>query len=266
MCPTGIFFSASSDISLSAGLIDQFTLYIIRRAAHSLHARQHPLQMHPFKKPSLLTNFGHKRNKSPLIAEQYLENINTYWNERQLLIFMIYCIKSADPDWVFDRIAVAENGHKSIHYIKRLLFMGRRRNLRQSLRQKEQLHVIFQKLLHCTECVRYQRRRCCLRTWIYQNGLSSMHFPLTLSQRRVGRAQITSHQPSFEYADSISDKVAWTQYPSLKEISAPTKLIRNRTRTIRTAARQKPVNKESEQFWAQFMIWESLEEQLLKSN
>ena len=62
MCPTGIFLLSLSQIFLYLQVWQiRFTLYIIKKGCTQLHARQHPLQMHPFKKPSLLTNFGHKK-------------------------------------------------------------------------------------------------------------------------------------------------------------------------------------------------------------
>ena len=68
------------------------------------------------------------------------------------------------------------------------------------------------------------------------------------------RRTITStHQPSFEYADSILTK--WLDEAHQKQNSA-----------VRTAARQKPVTKNLNNFERRSYDMESLEEQLLKSN
>ena len=81
------------------------------------------------------------------------------------------------------------------------------------------------------------------------------------------RRTITStHQPSFEYADSILTKWHEHNIRHLKEISALDEAHQKQNSAVRTAARQKPVTKNLNNFERRSYDMESLEEQLLKSN
>ena len=75
-----------------------------------------------------------------------------------------------------------------------------------------------------------------------------------------------THQPSFEYADSILTKWHEHNIRHLKEISALDEAHQKQNSAVRTAARQKPVTKNLNNFERRSYDMESLEEQLLKSN
>ena len=155
-----------SDISLSAGLTDPVHSIHNKERLHTASRQTASASNASIQKAVAIDEFrAQKEIKSLLfIAEQYLGKTLTHTEMETITYFYDTLHMSADLiEYLIE--SCVENGHKSIHYIKKgRFFMGRRRN-RDSLSGKRAVYALFQKLLHCTECVRYQRQRtCCLRT------------------------------------------------------------------------------------------------------
>ena len=145
-----------SDISLSAGLTDPVHSIHNKEGLHTASRQTASASNASIQKAVAIDEFrAQKEIKSLLfIAEQYLGKTLTHTEMETITYFYDTLHMSADLiEYLIE--SCVENGHKS---------MGRRRN-RDSLSGKRAVYALFQKLLHCTECVRYQRQRtCCLRT------------------------------------------------------------------------------------------------------
>lgn len=257
-----------SDIPLSAALTS---------AAHSIHNEE---EIHTpsrqtasaaktsVRKAVAIDEFrAQKEIKSLLfIAEQYLGKTLTHTEMETITYFYDTLHMSADLiEYLIE--SCVENGHKSIHYIKKVAFSWVEEGIETVSQAKEQSMLYSRSCYTVLNAFGIKGRGPAaselefIKKWSEQYAFSS-----DIIAEACRRTITSTHQPSFEYADSILTKWHEHNIRHLKDISALDEAHQKQSAAGRTAVRQKPVTKNLNNFERRSYDMESLEEQLLKSN
>ena len=200
------------------------------------------------------------------VAEQYLGKTLSATDIDQITYFYDTLHMSADLiEYLIE--SCVENGHKSIHYIKKVAFSWVEEGIETVSQAKEQSMLYSRSCYTVLNAFGIKGRGPAaselefIKKWSEQYAFSS-----DIIAEACRRTITSTHQPSFEYADSILTKWHEHNIRHLKEISALDEAHQKQTSAVRTAARQKPVTKNLNNFERRSYDMESLEEQLLKSN
>ena len=200
------------------------------------------------------------------VAEQYLGKTLSATDIDQITYFYDTLHMSADLiEYLIE--SCVENGHKSIHYIKKVAFSWVEEGIETVSQAKEQSMLYSRSCYTVLNAFGIKGRGPAaselefIKKWSEQYAFSS-----DIIAEACRRTITSTHQPSFEYADSILTKWHEHNIRHLKEISALDEAHQKQNSAVRTAARQKPVTKNLNNFERRSYDMESLEEQLLKSN
>lgn len=223
----------------------------------------------PKSKAIPLTSFkAQKELKSLLfIAEQYLGKTLSKTDVDAITYFYEALGMSADLiEYLIE--SCVENGHKSIHYIQKVALSWSDNNVT-TVEQARQQSMNYNKSCYTVLNAFGIKNRgpavtevALIKKWTEELG-----FSLDIIQEACNRTIAATHQPSFEYADSILNKWYQNQVHHLKDIAILDAAYQKEKATKGSAPnRQKPVSKNMNNFERRAYDMDSLEEQLLNSN
>ena len=223
----------------------------------------------PKSKAIPLTSFkAQKELKSLLfIAEQYLGKTLSGTDVDAITYFYETLGMSADLiEYLIE--SCVENGHKSIHYIQKVALSWSDNGIT-SIEQARQHSSAYNKNCYTVLNAFGIKNRgpaaselSYIKKWTEEFG-----FSLDIIQEACSRTITATHQPSFEYADSILTKWNENQVCHLKDIAVLDAAFQKDKSSKKSAdTRQKPVSKNLNNFERRSYDMESLEEQLLNSN
>lgn len=216
-----------------------------------------------------LTSFkAQKELKSLLfIAEQYLGKTLSKTDVDAITYFYETLGMSADLiEYLIE--SCVENGHKSIHYIQKVALSWSDNGVT-TIDQARQQSANYNK--NCYTVLNAfgikNRGPAATELTYIKKWTEELGFSLDIVQEACNRTIAATHQPSFEYADTILCKWYESQVRHLKDI-AVLDAAYQKEKAARTPAqnRQKPVSKNLNNFERRSYDMDSLEEQLLNSN
>ncbi|CUX34900.1 DnaD domain protein [Clostridium sp. C105KSO13] len=216
-----------------------------------------------------LTSFkAQKELKSLLfIAEQYLGKTLSRTDVDSITYFYQDLKMSADLiEYLIE--SCVENGHKSIHYIQKVALSWTDSNIT-SVEQARQSSSAYNKNCYTVLNAFGIKNRGpapaeleFIKKWTEEFG-----FSLDIIQEACRRTIASTHQPSFEYADTILTKWNAGQVHHLQDIAALDEAFQKEKSSHKSVgSKQKPVAKNLNNFERRAYDMESLEEQLLNSN
>ena len=223
----------------------------------------------PKSKAIPLTSFkAQKELKSLLfIAEQYLGKTLSSTDVDAITYFYETLGMSADLiEYLIE--SCVENGHRSIHYIQKVALSWSDSGVT-SVEQARQHSSAYNKNCYTVLNAFGIKNRgpaaaelSYIKKWTEEFG-----FTLDIIQEACSRTITATHQPSFEYADSILTKWNENQVIHLKDIAVLDAAFQKEKSSRKSSdSRQKPVSKNLNNFERRAYDMESLEEQLLNSN
>ena len=230
---------------------------------------QAPSEPAPGNNAIPLTSFkAQKEMKSLLfIAEQYLGKTLSRTDVDAITYFYESLNMSADLiEYLIE--SCVENGHKSIHYIQKVALSWNDSGI-VTVEQAKQRSADYNKNCYTVLGAFGIRERgpapgevALIRKWTEQYG-----FTLDIIQEACSRTIAATHQPSFDYADTILTRWYDNQVRHLKDITAlDTAYQKEKAARRSSEARPKPVSKNLNNFERRAYDMDSLEEQLLNSN
>lgn len=220
------------------------------------------------KPVSLNTVKAQKELKSLLfIAEQYMGKTLSKTDMDAICYFYETLGMSADLiEYLIE--SCVENGHKSIHYIQKVALswvddgittveQARARSAGYNKNCYTVLHAFgIKNRAPGTSELTY------IKKWTEDFG-----FTLDIIEEACSRTLSATHQPSFEYADTILEKWHKNQVRHLKDIAVLDSAFQKEKLVKRaSASRQKTTAKNMNNFERRTYNMDALEEQLLKSN
>lgn len=216
-----------------------------------------------------LTSFkAQKELKSLLfIAEQYLGKTLSKTEVDTITYFYDTLGMSADLIEYLIETCV-ENNHKSIHYIQKVAISWADEGII-TVEQARQHSANYNKNCYTVLNAFGIRNRApavselsYIRKWTEEMG-----FSLEIIQEACNRTIASTHQPSFEYADTILERWHQNQVHHLKDITALDAVFQKEKSAKKNGfSRQKSTIKNMNNFERRTYDMDSLEEQLLNSN
>lgn len=231
--------------------------------------RESLIKAAPSQKAIPLTSFkAQKELKSLLfIAEQYLGKTLSKTDVDAVTYFYETLGMSADLiEYLIE--SCVENGHKSIHYIQKVALSW----TDSGITTKEQARL--QSSSYNKNCYTVlnafgikSRGPAAAELSFIKKWTDEMGFSLDIIQEACRRTITATHQPSFEYADSILNRWMDNQVHHLEDIEALDAAFQKEKASRKTPdPKQKPVSKNLNNFERRAYDMDSLEEQLLNSN
>lgn len=222
----------------------------------------------PKAKAIPLTSFkAQKEIKSLLfIAEQYLGKTLSKTDVDAITYFYETLGMSADLiEYLIE--SCVENGHKSIHYIQKVALSWSDSGVT-TIEQARQQSANYNKNCYTVlNAFGIKNRGPAATELIYiKKWTEEMGFSLDIIQEACSRTIIATHQPSFEYTDTILRKWQENGVRHLKDIAVLDAAYQKEKAARTTSGRQKPVSKNLNNFERRAYDMDSLEEQLLNSN
>ncbi|MCI8835943.1 MAG: DnaD domain protein [Ruminococcus sp.] len=222
------------------------------------------------KKAIPLDSFkAQKELKSLLfIAEQYLGKTLSHTDVDAITYFYNTLGMSADLIEYLIETCV-ENGHKSIHYIQKVALSWADEGIK-TVEQARQHSMLYNK--NCYTVLQAfgikNRGPAASEIAFIQKWTEEFAFTLDIIQEACSRTISATHQPSFEYADTILTNWHAKQVQHLPDIAALDAAFQKEKSNKKTAAnnRQKVSHKNLNNFERRTYDMDSLEAQLLKSN
>lgn len=216
-----------------------------------------------------LTSYkAQKELKSLLfIAEQYLGKTLSRTDVDIITYFYQGLKMSADLiEYLIE--SCVENGHKSIHYIQKVALSWSDSNIT-SVEQARQSSLAYNK--NCYTVLNAfgikNRGPAAAELDFIKKWTEELGFSLDIIQEACRRTITATHQPSFEYADTILTKWSVSQVHHLQDIAALDAAFQKEKSSQKAAGgKQKPATKNLNNFERRAYDMESLEEQLLNSN
>lgn len=216
-----------------------------------------------------LTSFkAQKELKSLLfIAEQYLGKTLSRTDVETITYFYQDLDMSADLiEYLIE--SCVENGHKSIHYIKTVALSWSDSRI-SSVEQARESSSAYNK--NCYTVLNAfgikNRGPAAAELDFIKKWTEELGFSLDIIQEACRRTITATHQPSFEYADTILTKWNVSQVHHLQDIAALDAAFQKEKSSQKSSgSKQKPVSKNLNNFERRSYDMESLEEQLLNSN
>lgn len=160
-----------------------------------------------------------------------------------------------------------ENGHKSMHYIQKVALSWAEEGIRTVSQAKEQSALYNKNCYAVLNAFGIKNRGpasseiAYIRKWADEYG-----FSVDIMQEACRRTISATHQPSFEYADSILTRWSERNVRHMKDITALDEAYLKEKAAGRTNTRTKAAARNMNNFERRRYDMDSLEEQLLNSN
>lgn len=200
------------------------------------------------------------------IAEQYLGKTLTHTEMETITYFYDTLHMSADLiEYLLE--TCVENGHKSMHYIQKVAFSWVEEGIQTVSQAKEKSAVYNKNCYTVLNAFGIKNRGpatselAYIRKWAEEYG-----FAPDILEEACRRTISATHQPSFEYADSILTKWHENHIRHLKDIITLDEAYRREHTSSRTSGKAKSVTRNLNNFERRSYDMDSLEEQLLNSN
>lgn len=201
------------------------------------------------------------------IAEQYLGKTLSKSDTDAITYFYDTLGMSADlVEYLLE--TCVENGHKSMHYIQKVALSWADDGV-ETVEQARQRSMNYNKNCYTVlNAFGIKNRGPAVSEISYiQKWTDDYGFTLDIIQEACSRTIASTHQPSFEYADTILEKWHASQVHHLKDIeSLDAAFQKEKNAKKSSAARPKNVTKNLNNFERRTYDMDSLEEQLLNSN
>lgn len=200
------------------------------------------------------------------IAEQYLGKTLTHTEMETITYFYDTLHMSADLIEYLIETCV-ESGHKSMHYIRKVAFSWVESGIETVAQAKERSAVYSRNCYTVLNAFGIKNRGPAaaeieyINKWAEEYGFSS-----DIIEEACRRTISATHQPSFEYADSILTRWHNNNIRHLADIAALDEAYQKERSSARASAKSRPAAKNLNNFERRSYDMDSLEEQLLNSN
>ena len=200
------------------------------------------------------------------IAEQYLGKTLTHTEMETITYFYDTLHMSADLiEYLIE--SCVENGHKSMHYIRKVAFSWAEDGIETVSQAKEQSALYNKNCYTVLNAFGIKNRGPAASELTYiRKWAEEYAFSPDIIEEACRRTISATHQPSFEYADSILTKWHEKNIRHLKDITALDDEYQKERTAGRTASRSRTSTRNLNNFERRSYDMESLEEQLLNSN
>ena len=200
------------------------------------------------------------------IAEQYLGKTLTHTEMETITYFYDTLHMSADLiEYLIE--SCVENGHKSMHYIRKVAFSWVEEGIETVTQAKEQSALYNKNCYTVLNAFGIKNRGPASSELTYiKKWAEEYAFSPDIIEEACRRTIAATHQPSFEYADSILTKWHEKNIRHMKDITALDDEYQKERSAGRTAARSRAATRNLNNFERRSYDMESLEEQLLNSN
>ena len=200
------------------------------------------------------------------IAEQYLGKTLTHTEMETITYFYDTLHMSADLiEYLIE--SCVENGHKSMHYIRKVAFSWAEDGIETVSQAKEQSALYNKNCYTVLNAFGIKNRGPAASELTYiRKWAEEYAFSPDIIAEACRRTISATHQPSFEYADSILTKWHEKNIRHLKDITALDDEYQKERTAGRTASRSRTPTRNLNNFERRSYDMESLEEQLLNSN
>ena len=200
------------------------------------------------------------------IAEQYLGKTLTHTEMETITYFYDTLHMSADLiEYLIE--SCVENGHKSMHYIRKVAFSWAEDGIETVSQAKEQSALYNKNCYTVLNAFGIKNRGAAASELTYiRKWAEEYAFSPDIIAEACRRTISATHQPSFEYADSILTKWHEKNIRHLKDITALDDEYQKERTAGRTASRSRTSTRNLNNFERRSYDMESLEEQLLNSN
>lgn len=200
------------------------------------------------------------------IAEQYLGKTLTNTEMETITYFYDTLHMSADLiEYLIE--SCVENGHKSMHYIRKVAFSWAEDGIETVSQAKEQSALYNKNCYTVLNAFGIKNRGPAASELTYiRKWAEEYAFSPDIIAEACRRTISATHQPSFEYADSILTKWHEKNIRHLKDITALDDEYQKERTAGRTASRSRTSTRNLNNFERRSYDMESLEEQLLNSN
>lgn len=200
------------------------------------------------------------------IAEQYLGKTLTHTEMETITYFYDTLHMSADLiEYLIE--SCVENGHKSMHYIRKVAFSWVEEGIQTVSQAKEQSSLYSRNCYTVLNAFGIKNRGPAsselvyIKKWAEEYGFSS-----DIIEEACRRTIAATHQPSFEYADSILTKWHGRNVRHLKDIIPLDEAYQKERSSGKVSAKPRTAPKNLNNFERRSYDMDSLEEQLLNSN
>ena len=201
------------------------------------------------------------------ITEQYLGKTLTHTDVDTITYFYDTLHMSADLiEYLIE--SCVENGHKSMHYIQKVAISWVENGVETVSQAKEQAAAYSRNCYTVLNAFGIKNRGPASSELEYINKWADTYgFSADIIQEACRRTISATHQPSFEYADSILTKWYECNIHHLTDINAlDHEFQKERSLHRSTVTKPKNVTRNLNNFERRSYDMDSLEEQLLKSN
>ena len=237
-------------------------------AAPAPAAAPAPLAASAAAKAVPIDSFRAQKEIKPLlfIAEQYLGKTLTHTEMETITYFYDMLHMSADLiEYLIE--SCVENGHKSMHYIRKVAFSWAEDGIETVSQAKEQSALYNKNCYTVLNAFGIKNRGPAASELTYiRKWAEEYAFSPDIIAEACRRTISATHQPSFEYADSILTKWHEKNIRHLKDITALDDEYQKERTAGRTASRSRTSTRNLNNFERRSYDMESLEEQLLNSN
>lgn len=200
------------------------------------------------------------------IAEQYLGKTLTLTEVETITYFYDTLHMSANLIEYLIETCV-ENGHTSIHYIKKVAFSWHENGIDTVSQAKEQTMLYSQSGYAVLNAFGIKGRGLASSELNFVKKWSQQYaFSTDIIEEACRRTLSATHQPSFEYADTILTKWHQNHIRHLQDISSLDEAYQKEILANKNAAKSKVFTKNLNNFERRDYDMASLEEKLLKSN
>ena len=199
------------------------------------------------------------------IAEQYLGKTLTHAEMDAITYFYDTLHMSADLiEYLLE--SCVESGHKSMHYIQKVAFSWAEAGIETVAQAKEESRLYSRSCYTVLNAFGIKNRGPAASELAYIRKWSEEYaFAPDIIEEACRRTIMATHQPSFEYANSILKKWHERDIRSLNDVARlDEEYQKDRTSAMRHTGR--PATKNLNNFEQRSYDMESLEEQLLNSN
>ena len=200
------------------------------------------------------------------IAEQYLGKTLTHTEMETITYFYDTLHMSADLiEYLLE--SCVENGHKSMHYIQKVAFSWSEAGVETVAQAKEQSALYSRSFYTVLNAFGIKNRGPAsselvfIKKWSEEYGFSS-----DIIEEACRRTISATHQPSFEYADSILTRWHDNGIRHLKDIAHLDEERQKELSAGRAGRKPRAASRNLNNFERRSYDMDSLEEQLLNSN
>lgn len=200
------------------------------------------------------------------IAEQYLGKTLSHSEMETITYFYETLHMSADLiEYLIE--SCVENGHKSMHYIQKVAFSWCENNIRTVSQAKEQSAAYNRNCYTVLNAFGIKNRGPATSELAYIKKWAEQYaFSPDIIGEACRRTLAATHQPSFEYADSILTKWHDKGVRHLKDIAALDEAHQKERSAARGTVKPRNTVRNLNNFERRSYDMDSLEEQLLNSN